>query len=267
MAHVLVVEDHEVNRQLMEYLLAAHGHEVTVAADGIEGLATLRARRPDVVVCDIEMPRLDGVAFAQAVRADPAFAGLPLLAVTSYAMQGDRHRVLAAGFDDYVAKPIDPERFVPWLEAHLRGQAPSEPVTAPAPLPPPRPPRDHGPLVLVVDDEPLNLELKRSCLEPLGYRVRTATGPGEALRLARQEVPSLIISDVGMPQGDGFDFIVQVKREPLLARVPFVFISMTHWDEALRAKALALGAVRYLRRPLPAEELIAEVRRWVSPDA
>jgi len=264
MARVLVVEDHEVNRQLMEYLLAAHGHAVTVAADGVEGLAALRAQRPDAVVCDIEMPRLDGVAFAQAVRADPAFAGLPLLAVTSYAMHGDRSRVLAAGFDDYVAKPIDPEHFVPWLEAHLRGQAPAAPASAPMPLPPPRPPREHGPLVLVVDDEPLNLELKRSCLEPLGYRVRTAAGPDEALRLAQHEVPALFLSDVGMPQGDGFDFIVRVKRDPRLAGVPFVFISTTHWDESLRTKALALGAVRYLRRPMDAEDLIAEVQRWVQ---
>lgn len=266
MARVLLVEDNETNRQLMEYLLTRFGHAVTVAVDGAEGLAVLRRERPDVVVCDIEMPRLDGMALAQAVRADPALAGVPLLAVTSYAMLGDRERVLDAGFDGYLAKPIDPERFVPWLEDHLRGDAhrPAPPPAA-ATLPSPAAAPPAGPCVLVVDDEPLNLELKRSCLQPLGYRVVTAATADEALRLARAETPALIISDVGMPQGDGFEFIVRCKRDPRLAAVPFVFISMTHWDEAMREKALALGAARYLRRPLPAEQLIAEVQRFVQP--
>lgn len=266
MARVLVVEDNEVNRQLMQYLLTSFGHQVQTAVDGHEGLAALRRERPDAVVCDIEMPRLDGLDFARAVRADPALAGVVLLAVTSYAMLGDRDRVLGAGFDAYQAKPIDPERFVPWLESHLGDAAHRPPPPqAPATLPAPEAPARRGPLILAVDDEPMNLELKRSCLEPLGYRVVTTDSADEALRLALAETPALIISDVGMPQGDGFEFIVRVKRQPRLAGVPFVFISMTHWDEAMRVKALALGATRYLRRPLPAEDLIAEVRRLVQP--
>lgn len=257
MARVLVVEDNEVNLELVRYLLQAYGHQVLAARDGVEGLEVLARERPDVVLCDIEMPRLDGVAFARAVRADPALADTRLLAVTASAMVGDRGRFLAAGFDDYHAKPIVPERFVPWVERHL-GLLPSAP-TAHGCTPDAAPTPPLGPRILVVDDEPVNLALKRSSLEPLGYRVTTASSTQEAIAAALAERPDLIISDVGMPEGDGFEFIQRVKRLPALAEVPFIFLSMTHWDDAARERALALGALRYLRRPMPIEELLREV--------
>lgn len=260
MAKVLVVEDNGINLDLMLYLLRAFGHEVLAAGDGEQGLALLRAARPDVVVCDIEMPRMDGVAFAAAVRADPALAATPLLAVTSSAMAGDRDRFLAAGFDDYAAKPIDTQRFVGWMESHLRpGAAPGAPPGAHATLPDPARGPAAGPRILVLDDEPLNLALKRSSLEPLGYRVVTTTSADEAIALALQEPPQLIITDVGMPQADGFEFICRVLQQPALAGIPFLFITASHWDTPSREKALALGARRFLLRPLPTEQLLAEV--------
>ena len=265
MARVLVVEDNEVNLALLQYLLRACGHEVVVATDGIEGLRQLAQARPDLVLCDIEMPRMDGVAFARAARADPATAQVPLLAVTSNAMVGDRARFLAAGFDDYASKPIEPESFLAWVRKHLPGPplapaadgGPARPAEHPAPPP-------GAPLVLVVDDKPANLALKRSCLEPMGYRVLTTSNVDEAIDLALAETPSLIISDVGMPVGDGYDFIARVKQMPALRDVPFIFISSTHRDDIAREKALALGARRFLVRPLPIETLLAEVARALA---
>ncbi len=271
MARVLVVEDNEVNLELLQYLLQACGHQVEMARDGIEGLERLRAWRPDLVLCDIELPRMDGVSFARAVRADPGLGALPLLAVTANAMGGDRARFLAAGFDDYIAKPIDPDRFVPWIEQRLReGSRPAQ-AAAPHPAPPQAPttptPAADAPLVLVVDDQAANLSLKQSCLEPLGYRVRTAVTATEALVLALAEPPQLIISDVGMQEGDGFEFIVRVRQHAALREVPFIFVSSTHRDDIAREKALSLGARRYLHRPLPVETLIHEVAQVIGPPA
>lgn len=259
MARVLVVEDNEVNLELMRYLLLAYRHEVLVARDGEEGLRLLREQRPEVVVCDIEMPRLDGPGLARAARADPATAGVPLLAVTSNAMVGDRARFMQAGFSDYLAKPIDPTRFVAWLETHLPAGAPTQPPHAHPTLSGSAAAPGAGPLVLVVDDVPANLALKRSVLEPLGYRVHTAASAEAALALACEHPPELIISDVGMPEGDGFEFIARVKQVPALREVPFIFVSSTHWDALSKTKAIALGAQRYLNRPLPPELLAREV--------
>jgi two-component system, cell cycle response regulator len=245
MARILVIEDHPINLELMRYLLAAFGHEVIGVADAEQGLELARTNAPDAVVCDIELPGMNGIEFARRMRADAALAGLPLLAVTSNAMSGDRERLIAEGFDGYSAKPIDPHTFVPWLEAFLRHDG-------------------SPPVILVVDDVPVNLSLKRSCLEPMGWQVLTASTPDEALAMARFNPPSLIISDVGMPEGDGFSFIKEAKSVPALADVPFIFITSTHWDEASAKRAKALGAVRYLRRPMAPELLIAEVRACLA---
>jgi two-component system cell cycle response regulator len=249
MARILVVEDNAINLELLRYLLGAFGHEVVAATDGEQGMELARAAAPDLIVCDIELPGMSGVEFAHRVRAEPALARLPMLAVTSNAMSGDRERLIDAGFDGYSAKPIDPQGFVPWLEAFLRPSRPAAPV------------------ILVVDDVPANLQLKRSCLEPMGWVVLTASTPAEALSMARFNPPSLIISDVGMPAADGFEFLRTVKRTPALAGVPFIFITSTHRDAASEQRALAMGARRYLCRPMAPETLIAEVRACLPPAA
>ena len=113
--------------------------------------------------------------------------------------------------------------------------------------------------ILAVDDQPVNLSLKRSILEPLGYVVLTANGMAQALDLARQTPPDLIVSDVNMADGNGFDFIKAVKADPRLKHVPFVFVTSTYCNESSRAKGLALGAVRFLFRPLEPQVLLTEL--------
>lgn len=251
MARVLVIEDHAVNLALMSYLLKAFGHEVVGAADGEQGVALAREQVPDLVLLDIELPGMSGVDVARALRADPRTAHVPLLAVTASAMRGDRERLMAMGFDGYASKPIDPRTFNGWIEGFLR---------PPAPL-------AAQPLLLVVDDVPANLLFKRSCFVPLGFRVLTASRPDEALAMARFNRPDLILSDVGMAEGDGFEFITRVKQTPALRDVPFIFITSTHHDSVSEQRALALGAARYLMRPISPEALVAQVRECLAGGA
>jgi len=119
MARVLVVEDQAENRDLMAYLLRAFGHEVDTAVDGAEGLEAVRRRRPDLAVIDIQMPVMDGLQLVAALKADPALASIPAVGVTAFAMVGDRDRILSAGFDGYLSKPIEATTFVGELEAFL----------------------------------------------------------------------------------------------------------------------------------------------------
>jgi CheY-like chemotaxis protein len=107
MAHtILIVEDNQNNRILLNDILVYHGYEVTVASDGREGISLARSLMPDLTLMDIQMPGLDGLAAVQILKGDPATSGLKIIALTSFAMQGDRDQFLAAGFDDYLAKPI-----------------------------------------------------------------------------------------------------------------------------------------------------------------
>jgi CheY-like chemotaxis protein len=107
MIRVLMAEDSPVNRELLREILESRGCEVDEAVDGEEALEKMGRSRPDILLLDIGMPKLDGFGVIQRVRQDPNLANLPVLAVTAYAMRGDREKGLDAGFDGYLSKPIN----------------------------------------------------------------------------------------------------------------------------------------------------------------
>jgi CheY-like chemotaxis protein len=107
MSKVLIAEDNPVNRELLRELLEIHGHSVTEACDGQQALDLLEKSPSDILLIDLDMPVLDGFATVRKIRATPGLASMPVLAVTAYAMQGDREKVLASGFDGYLSKPIN----------------------------------------------------------------------------------------------------------------------------------------------------------------
>lgn len=116
---VLVIEDNQANLELARYLLEAAGHAVLTASDGQQGVEIMRREHPALVVCDLQMPVLDGYGVLRQLRNDPALAMTPIVAVTAFSMPDDRRNILSAGFDGYISKPIDPESFVSELERLL----------------------------------------------------------------------------------------------------------------------------------------------------
>lgn len=119
-ARILIVDDNAANLYLMAYLLREAGFEVIVAGNGQEGLDVARSQLPDLIVCDAQMPVMDGYEFARHVKRDPMLADRPLVSVTAYAMAGDREKSLDAGFDAYLSKPIVPEEFARQIAVLLR---------------------------------------------------------------------------------------------------------------------------------------------------
>jgi two-component system, cell cycle response regulator DivK len=118
---VLIIEDNERNRKLARDILNHAGFE-TLEADSAEaGLALAAARCPGVVLMDVQLPGIDGLQALQRLRSDPATAGIPVIAVTAFAMKADRERFLAAGFDRYVEKPLDIREFPRQVAAALAG--------------------------------------------------------------------------------------------------------------------------------------------------
>jgi len=118
-ARILLVEDNPANLALMEYLLGAFGHKTISATDGAKGVETAKATLPDIILMDLHMPALDGFDAALQIKAVPALRAIPIVAVTASAMVGDRSKILARGFDGYIAKPITPETFVSQVESFL----------------------------------------------------------------------------------------------------------------------------------------------------
>jgi two-component system cell cycle response regulator DivK len=109
---MLLIEDNEQNRYLTTFLLNASGHTVVSACDGPGGIALALEQKFDVILLDIQLPGMDGYDVARTLRANAATCNTTLIAVTSYAMVGDRESVLEAGCDGYLEKPIDPDTFV-----------------------------------------------------------------------------------------------------------------------------------------------------------
>lgn len=116
---ILVIEDNEQNLYLMTFILEKHGYEVIQARDGREGIELARQLIPMMILLDIQLPGMDGYAVARELRGNSALANVPIVAVTSYAMAGDRERVLEAGCTGYIEKPINPETFVAEIEEHI----------------------------------------------------------------------------------------------------------------------------------------------------
>ena len=116
---ILLVEDNPVNRRLAEFLLRSQGYDVRAAATGVEAFEMLERERPDLIVMDIQLPGMDGLEVTRKLKEQPATADIPVIAVTSYAMKGDREKALAAGCAGYVTKPIDKNIFIQEIAAHV----------------------------------------------------------------------------------------------------------------------------------------------------
>ncbi len=104
---ILVADDNAVSRELIREILEAAGHEIIEASDGTDALARIRAFLPEVVFLDIQMPLLNGYEVIREIRSDPELRSLRVIALTAYAMEKDRNRALAAGFDSYISKPVN----------------------------------------------------------------------------------------------------------------------------------------------------------------
>ena len=118
-AKILLIEDNAENRYLVTFLLQQRGHEIIAAESGPQGLDLAAKVLPHLILLDIQLPGMDGHAVARAIKSDPLLRHIPVIAVTSYAMVGDREKCLAAGAEGYIEKPINPESFVAEIERFL----------------------------------------------------------------------------------------------------------------------------------------------------
>jgi len=116
---VLVIEDNEANLYLMRFILENKGFDVIEARTGLQGVEVANKEKPDLILMDIQLPDIDGLEATKRIRASETDDAIPIVAVTSYAMAGDREKALAAGCTDYIEKPIDPERFVEKIRKYL----------------------------------------------------------------------------------------------------------------------------------------------------
>jgi CheY-like chemotaxis protein len=263
---ILVIEDNPLSLLLMDYLLQAFGYTPVLAESGEEGLEAARRAVPDMILCDIQLPGIDGYEVARQLKLHPVLGTIPLVAVTALAMVGDHDKVMASGFDGYVSKPIEPETFVNQVEVFLTSERRKCPPSADqeeARTTPPKSPPKQG-AILIVDDSPANLAVLSRVLELSGYTVIAADNLEEGFQFAIQYLPDLILMNVPLRNESGFDLLEWVKADSRLHSTPFVFLSSTVWREQDRSAALTLGAADFLSRPIEPTVLLAAIAALLS---
>lgn len=123
---ILLIEDNEQNLYLTTFLLEQNGFKVVPARSGAEGIELAGRIQPALIILDIQLPQMDGYAVARELRQNPALKDVSIVAVTSYAMVGDRERALEAGCNGYIEKPINPDTFISQIEKYLKAQPAGE---------------------------------------------------------------------------------------------------------------------------------------------
>jgi two-component system cell cycle response regulator len=247
-AHVLLVEDNPTNRELIAYLLTAFGHQVTAVSSGEAAMEIAGEKVPDLIICDLDLPGMSGYEVVRRLKLDPAIRAIPIVAVTAMAMVGDREKVLAAGFDGYLSKPIDPELFSEQLDRYLplalRSTAPARRSASRAPAPV---------TVLILDNLGRNGAMIRRLLGGMGFRLLSADDVPGAVGLARNELPDLIVTDAPMAPGYGYDLLRAIRADVALQRTPLAFITESAPGAPEQATAGGWGVTIVSRDVAPPE--------------
>jgi len=227
-------------------ILEDEGYEVRSAHDGVEALELVRAHQPDLLITDVEMPRLDGYGVCKALKDDPATAHLPVLICSSLGEATDLERGFDAGADDYLVKPVLPEELSTRVRALVRGHLPGA--------------RER---VLVVDDSPAQRHYVADCLARQGFEVVTAEDGKVALAKAQAVRPALIVSDYEMPNMTGFELVHALRRDPDLRQIPVIMLTARDSKRDM-AQMRAVGASAYLVKPFSQDKCIALVERTLA---
>jgi len=252
---ILIVEDDPTAIHLLTNILQKAGYQVEVATDGYAGLSKLRECSPQVVLCDIVMPRLDGFAFCREVR--KIDTQVTIIIISSSVEVKDLLSVLGAQAS--IPKPVNHELLLDTIKNIIGpGQAVSEePAVFSSP-----PPSDQqknigfGKRVLIVDDEESIGESFQRVLERLGFQVTIAANGQEGLKAVAVQKIDLIITDVLMPVMDGYTFCKELKKSKEFSNIPIVIISgRRKMEEAF----MGLGINSFLSKPFSPEEILVKV--------
>ena len=245
---IMVVEDNAATRRMVRNALMRNGHEVLEAPDGATALALMKSDQPRVILQDLMLPDADGFELVGKLRRLARGTDVSILAFSGFVSELDEARISTVGFDDIIAKPIAPSRLVPLIEAHLPAPAPAGTQFG------------GGRRLVIADDDPMQLKLAQFRLTRLGFDVEAVPDGLAALEAVRRRAPDIVVSDVMMPELDGFGLAMAVRQDPLLRKVPVLLLTSSYVDPADRELARRAGANDLVPRTPELAELFDSLR-------
>lgn len=238
-AKILVIDDDPLNLKMAAHLLKKHDYEVCTAHSGREGLALAQTEQPQLVLLDLRMPDMDGLAVLEALRADAATAQLHVIVLTASDLNEDAVRTAQLGVHDFIHKPFLPTEFIERVRSALQAKG-----------------RDR---VLIVDDERLNRMLAQRALGSR-YEVICAASGEEALSILESSAPNLALIDLHMPDMNGRELFSAIREKPKFARLPVIFLTADP-DQRVEAELLRLGADDFIQKPFVPEVALVRIGR------
>ncbi len=234
---ILLADDDRDIAELVKLHLEKSGYQVTAVGRGVEVLEMARRHNPDLIILDILLPDMDGLAVLETLKSEPATADIPVLMLSVMEDDGAAFELGAAG---YLTKPIHEEGLLETVEAAFarRGR------------------------VLVVEDDVDTIEMMRVALRRVGYTVDVAAEGYEAVSLARRWRPQVILLDLRLPGMDGYEILTHLKRSPATRNIPIIVASAHVADAASEEKRLqSMGVVSFMPKPFAVNHLVAEIDR------
>ena len=243
---VLIVDDSTLIHRHTAPILEEAGHDVISAYDGEEGLRLARARRPDLVMSDLEMPVRDGYSLCKELKSDRRTASIPVLLCSAMGEAADLEKGFDAGADDYLVKPVVPEELVTRVHALLAAEGLAE--------------RER---ILVVDDSPAVRRLLADTLSRQGFQIETAENGRLGLERAVATMPDLLITDYDMPEMSGFELVLALRKEAATRDIPILMLTARERRRD-QAQMRAAGLQSYLVKPFGSDKCIAVVERLLA---
>lgn len=244
---ILIVDDSIVIRKALTKQLEAIGAQVTLAKDGAEGLETARAGRYDLIISDVDMPRMIGLDMCEKLKGDPATRAVPIIILSSRDSEEDIERGFKVGADSYLSKSVGKDEFRERVQQFLRQVD-----------------FIRERLVLVADDSEYIRDHLAQGLADVGFQVAVAADGKEALAvLDGERKPDLVVCDMNMPGVDGLAVLQAMQVDPELRQIPYVAMSSDDSGGAMR-RLMQHGAAAFLVKPFNVEQLVITAEKLLS---
>lgn len=243
---ILIVDDSAVFRTSMKKILASMNAEIILAQDGQEGLDVALQEKFDIVVSDIDMPKINGIELCRSLKKTSSTRGIPVVMVSTFDSDSDVDKGFQAGASAYLSKYEIKDRLLDTVENVLSKSK-----------------FKRNRLVMVVDDSKVVRRIVEKGLAEAGFRVITAENGKKALNLLDTIQPDLILTDIEMPNINGFEFCGTVHTNPELSTIPIVAMS-SKTDRGYMKRMLQNGASAYLCKPFNIDELVILVEKMLS---
>lgn len=262
---IMVIEDNAKSMDLFRVLLKKGKYKILEASQAEEGIAKTMEHKPDLILMDIQLPDMDGLSVTRILKDHPDLKDIPIVGLSSYAMEADIQRALAAGCDGYITKPIDTRTFLKTISRYLKNSRNGDQKQKEDDQKKKAREEKNSickSKILIVDNEPLDVKLLAAILPDDRYDTIKAYSGAEALEKVAEEPPDLILLDIMMPGMDGLEVCRRLKENSKTSDIPIILISILD-DLKSKTKGLKAGAKEVLSKPVNAMKLREKVQSLI----